>query len=95
MSEAKEVEPTRLVMLYVSKIGEGAYVTGEFDRCHWTPSLYTDSLENAMMWSEERDLHSFMANFEYKTGDYDVECYELHLRSSLRDAIDEAMGGSE
>jgi hypothetical protein len=79
MSEAKEVESTRLVMLHVAKVGEG-YVTGEFDRC-LPPSLYTDRLEDAMMWSDEKDLHSFMANFEYKTGDYDVECYELHLHN--------------
>lgn len=82
MSEAKEFESARLVMLYVAKVGEGeyAYVTGEFDRC-LQPSLYTDRLEDAMMWSDKKDLHSFMANFEYKTGDYDVECYELHLHS--------------
>lgn len=82
MSAANEVDMNRLVMLYVAKVGEGeyAYVTGEFDRC-LPPSLYTDRLKGAMMWSDKKDLHSFMANFEYKTGDYIVECYELHLHN--------------
>ena len=70
----------RLVRLYAVKLttGEYGYMTGEFDRCH-PPSLYTNRLENAMLFGDKQSAISFIENFEYKEGDYQVECYELHL----------------
>ena len=70
----------RLVRLHAVKLrtGEYGYMTGEFDGCY-PPSLYMDRLENAMLFDDKQSAVSFVENFEYKEGDYRVECYELHL----------------
>jgi hypothetical protein len=80
MSERNGVGVNRLVRLFAAKLTDGAYgyMTGEFDRCY-PPSLYMDKLENAMLFDNEKSAVSFVENFEYKKGDYRVECYELHL----------------
>jgi hypothetical protein len=76
----------RLVRLYAVKLttGEYGYMTGEFDRCH-SPSLYMDRLENAMLFDDKQSAISFVENFEYKEGDYRVECYELRLVPNIED----------
>lgn len=86
MSEHNGVDVNCLVKLFAVKLtdGEYGYMTGEFDRCH-LPSLYMDRLENAMLFENEKSAVSFVENFEYEKGDYQVECYELHLVPNTED----------
>ena len=86
MSERNGVDVNRLVRLFAVKLTdrEYGYMTGEFDRCY-SPSLYMDKLENAMLFDDEKSAVSFVENFEYEKGDYRVECYELHLVPNAED----------